>query len=63
MSQILGIRPTKICYILRARDIVPLGRAGNIRLYDAAAVDQVREELKTDRRFANGRRREVAHAD
>ena len=39
----------RVLYVLRKRghDIKPIGRAGVLRLYDRAAVDMVRNELRT----------------
>jgi hypothetical protein len=36
----------RVLYILRTRDIKPIGRAGCLRLYDRTAVDSVREALR-----------------
>jgi hypothetical protein len=48
---------SRVLYILRHRNIRPIGRAGVLRLYDRAAVDTVREALRE-----MDRRREVADA-
>ena len=42
----IGVPLSRVNYVLQTRNgIEPVGRAGIIRLYDAAAVDRVREEL------------------
>jgi hypothetical protein len=42
---------SRVLYVLRHRDIKPIGRAGVLRLYDHAAVETVRAVLREmDRR-------------
>lgn len=50
---------SRVLYVLRTRSrlIKPIGRAGVLRLYDRAAVEMVRDELRE-----MDQRREVAHA-
>ena len=36
---------SRVLYVLRHRNIKPIGRAGVLRLYDRAAVDSVRAAL------------------
>jgi hypothetical protein len=36
---------SRVLYILRKRNIEPIGRAGVLRLYDRVAVETVRHEL------------------
>lgn len=44
----LGVPLSRVLYVLqkRSHDIKPIGRAGVLRLYDRAAVDTVRNELR-----------------
>jgi hypothetical protein len=37
---------SRVLYILRKRQIKPIGRAGVLRLYDRAAVETVRDALR-----------------
>jgi hypothetical protein len=37
---------SRVLYILRNRNIKPIGRAGVLRLYDRAAVETVRDALR-----------------
>jgi len=37
---------SRVLYVLRTRDIKPIGRAGVLRLYDRAAVETVRDALR-----------------
>jgi len=46
LAGILGVSVSKIQHLLRYRDIKPVAKAGNYRLYDADAVDRLRVELK-----------------
>ena len=47
----LGAPLSRVLYILRHRNIKPIGRAGVLRLYDHAAVETVRAVLREmDRR-------------
>ncbi len=41
----IGAPLSRVLYILRTRDIRPIGRAGILRLYDAEAVQRVRKAL------------------
>jgi hypothetical protein len=36
----------RVLYVLRTRGVQPIGRAGILRLYDAAAVETVREAIR-----------------
>jgi hypothetical protein len=36
---------SRVLYVLRTRNVKPIGRAGVLRLYDRAAVETVRQEL------------------
>jgi hypothetical protein len=36
----------RVLYVLRTRNIKPIGRAGVLRLFDRAAVEMVREALR-----------------
>jgi hypothetical protein len=46
LAERLGESLSRVQYILRTRDhIGPFARAGAMRLYDEAAVAQIREEL------------------
>jgi hypothetical protein len=53
----LGAPLSRVLYVLRKRDIKPIGRAGVLRLYDRAAVSTVRDTL--DR--MNARKGVAAH--
>jgi len=37
---------SRVLYVLRTRDITPIGRAGVLRLYGWAAVETVRDALR-----------------
>jgi hypothetical protein len=37
---------SRVLYVLRKRDIKPIGRAGVLRLYDRTAVETVRDALR-----------------
>jgi hypothetical protein len=37
---------SRVLYVLRTRDIKPIGRAGVLRLYDRAAAEAVRDALR-----------------
>ena len=56
ISAELGIRVDRVCHILRTRpNIQPRAYAGNTRLFDNAAIAQVRHELNAiDARRAGG---------
>ncbi|NMC21993.1 MAG: hypothetical protein GYA33_16425 [Thermogutta sp.] len=59
LAQEVGATLPRVLYILRTRPhIRPAARAGNVRLYDAHAVAQVRYELNAidARRGDRGRR-------
>jgi len=43
----LGCPIWKVQYLLRARDIKPIGRAGVLRLFAPGIVDVLRKELET----------------
>ena len=52
---------SRVLYVLRHRNIQPIGRAGVLRLYDRAAVDSVRAALaEIDRTVARQRDAEPA---
>jgi hypothetical protein len=53
----IGEPLARVLYVLRNRDIKPIGRAGVLRLYDRKAVDLVRDAIRD-----MDRRREAAHA-
>jgi hypothetical protein len=55
----LGEPLTRVLYVLRNRDIKPIGRAGTLRLYDHEAVVLVRSELDA----INSRRRQEEEAN
>lgn len=42
----LGVPVHRVEYVLRARRILPAGRAGNAYLYSKADVDQTASELR-----------------
>lgn len=42
ISRQLGVPPHRIEYVIRSRRIRPVRRAGNARLFDDAAIDEVR---------------------
>jgi hypothetical protein len=47
----------RVLYVLRKRDIKPIGRTGILRVYDRAAVEAVRDELREmDQRQGAGTR-------
>lgn len=52
----LGVRLHKVEYVLKARRVAPIGRAGNIRLFDRSVVALVAQELNL-----MAARREVRH--
>jgi hypothetical protein len=54
----LGVPLNRVLYILRHRDIKPIGRAGVLRLYDRMAVETVREAIRE-----MDERREVVSAE
>jgi hypothetical protein len=43
----LGQPLSRVLYVLRSRDIKPIGRAGILRLYDRSAVAAVASELSS----------------
>lgn len=52
----LGAPLRRVLYVLRTRNhIKPIGRAGRLRLYDRAAVEMVREEIRAMSRRSSGR--------
>ena len=54
---------SRVLYVLRHRNIKPIGRAGVLRLYDRAAVDSVRAALaEIDRTAAAARQRDAEPA-
>ena len=54
---------SRVLYILRYRNIKPIGRAGVLRLYDRAAVDGVRAALaEIDRQASAARQRDAEPA-
>jgi hypothetical protein len=42
----VGAPLSRVLYILRNRDIRPIGRAGCLRLYERGAVETVRQALR-----------------
>lgn len=36
----------QITYLIKSRGIMPIGRAGSARVFDTAAVNQIKSELK-----------------
>jgi len=36
----------RVLYVLKTRDIAPIARAGNTRLFDVAAADRVASEIR-----------------
>ena len=54
---------SRVLYVLRHRNIKPIGRAGVLRLYDRAAVDSVRAALaEIDRTASAARQRDTEPA-
>jgi hypothetical protein len=54
---------SRVLYVLRYRNIKPIGRAGVLRLYDRAAVDSVRQALaEIDRQASIARHRDAEPA-
>lgn len=47
MAERLGVPLHKIQYVLRSRNIKPVGKAGTLRVYSEAQVDEVAENLET----------------
>jgi DNA-binding transcriptional MerR regulator len=52
IARLLDVSPHRITYIVSSRRIEPSGRVANVRVFDAAAVDRIRSEL---RRIRSGR--------
>jgi hypothetical protein len=46
IAERLGEPLHRIEYVLRTRAVKPIGMAGNSRVYDDDALDQIREELR-----------------
>jgi hypothetical protein len=42
----LGVRLHRVEYVIRSRDIRPVGRAGNLRIFSDADVEYIRGELR-----------------
>jgi hypothetical protein len=57
LAREVGAPLNRVLYVLRHRNIKPIGRAGVLRLYDRVAVDMVRDALRV-----MDERREAAHA-
>ena len=53
---------SRVLYVLRHRNIKPIGRAGVLRLYDRAAVDSVRAALAEIDLTASARQRDAEPA-
>ena len=46
VAALLGVPLHRVQHVLRTRDhITPIARAGNVRLYDRAALARIRHEL------------------
>jgi len=46
ISARLGVPISRVLYVLKSRpQIVPVGRAGTLRVYDRSAIESVRHEL------------------
>ncbi len=45
VSRRLGVKLTQVRWLLANRNIVPVARVANVRLYDESVVGRIREEL------------------
>ncbi|MGA2093104.1 MAG: hypothetical protein ABSH16_06825 [Sedimentisphaerales bacterium] len=49
IAAILNCPLHQVLYLLRARCITPIGRAGHLRVFDEKTVDVIRSELATNK--------------